>query len=128
MFSENKMYSKPGGERLSAQHPAQFAAAWVWLGFRFIRSLRLTIWKNNTSPQARILSPFRTPPNASTLLVASFLVFFGVLGGFKVISGLPRPYWIILNRSPIDFEVFLKNMCFCIFRKQVTRDPGKSYV
>ena len=35
-----------------------------------------TIWKNNTSPEARILSPFRTPLNASTLFVLSSVIFW----------------------------------------------------
>ena len=40
-----------------------------------------TIWKNNTSPEARILSPFRTPPNASTPGEASFFDHFWVDAG-----------------------------------------------
>ena len=36
------------------------------------------IWKNNTSPEARILSPFRTPPNASTLMGAALSDHFWV--------------------------------------------------
>ena len=44
-----------------------------------------TIWKNNTSPEARILSPARTPSNASTLREASLFAHFWVDPKSKII-------------------------------------------
>ena len=41
-------------------------------------TLYYTIWKNKYSPAPRILSPFRTPPNASTLGEASLFDHFWV--------------------------------------------------
>ena len=60
-----------------------------------------TIWKNNTSPEARILSPFRTPPNASTLRGAALSARFWV--DPKCLNLL----WVLPNR--LKYHVFLRS-------------------
>ena len=52
----------------------------IWIYF--------TIWKNNTSPEARILSPFVTPLNPSTLREASLFAHFWVCPKSKIILTL----------------------------------------
>ena len=50
-----------------------------------------TIWKNNTSPEARVPWQLRTPPNAPTLGEASLLAHFWVCPKSKIIwSSTPK--------------------------------------
>ena len=48
---------------------------WIQKSFKIVENC--TKWKNKYSPAPRILFPFCTPPNASTLLVAPLLISFG---------------------------------------------------
>ena len=50
-------------------------------GSREACSFYFTIWKNNTSPEARILWTFRTPPKPPTLKEASLFAHFWVCPG-----------------------------------------------
>ena len=49
-----------------------------WAGWADLTVAFIFIKENNTAPESRILSQFRTPPNASTLEGAPLFAYFRV--------------------------------------------------
>ena len=100
MFKRPRLIKRPRGTPRPRNH-LSVRGWWKNANTQF----NFTIWKNNTSPEARILSPFRTPLNPSTLREASLFAHFWVDPKSKIIlPTLPN-----CHRYHVVFEVAWKN-------------------